>query len=323
VTSAASDNAATLLQLIDFLSAHRAVTDKLAIEHVYQPAQRVAGNITIGDDCAAIPDGDGFLLMAAEGILESFVAEDPWFAGYSSVMVNISDIAAMGGRPLAIVDVLWTPDLPASTPIWEGMAAASRAYQVPIVGGHTTLSSASSIHLAAAVVGKAKNLITSFEACAGDDLLIAVDLRGNYRGDKPFWNASVTAPEGRLRLDLELLPRLAEAGWCRVGKDISNGGVIGTLAMLLQCSGTGAELWLEEIPRPSGIELDRWLISFPSYGFLLSVRPDRSAEVAGLFHGRDIACSRVGIVKENDGLLLTYGQARQAFPVRVSRGHGI
>jgi uncharacterized protein len=320
VTPATPDETATLVRLIDFLSAQRAVMDKLAIEHAYRPAQHVAGNIAIGDDCGAIPDGNDFLLMAAEGMLESFVADDPWFAGYCSVMVNVSDIAAMGGRPLAVVDVLWTPDLEASAPIWEGITAASRAYQVPIVGGHTTLTKASSVHLAAAVLGKARRLITSFEARAGDDLLMAIDLRGSYRRDKPFWDASVAAPEGRLRWDLELLPKLAQTGWCRAGKDISNGGVIGTLAMLLQCSGTGVELWLEEIPRPDGVELDQWLISFPSYGFLLSVQPERSAQVAELFHERDIACSRVGLIQEGGTLVLTYGKARAAFPVRVSGG---
>jgi hypothetical protein len=41
------------------------------------------------------------------------------------------------------------------------------------------------------VLGKARKLITSFEARPNDDLLMAVDLRGSYRREKPFWNASV------------------------------------------------------------------------------------------------------------------------------------
>ena len=309
---------ATLQRLIDFLISQRAVTDKLAIEHAYRSARPLSGTISVGDDCAAIPDGDGFLLLAAEGMLESFVATDPWFAGYCAVMVNLSDIAAMGGRPLAVVDVLWTPNLDDSALIWEGISAASRAYQVPIVGGHTTFSKADTLHLAAAVLGKSRKLITSFDALPGDDLLMAVDLRGSYRADKPFWNASVDAPAYRLRHDLELLPDLAENSWCRAGKDISNGGVIGTLAMLLQCSGAGAELWLDRIPRPSGIELDRWLISFPSYGFLLSVGPENTTQVASLFHQHQIACARVGIIQKGDALVLTYGQARKEFPVRIA-----
>ena len=66
--------------------------------------------IAVGDDCAALRDGDGFLLFAIEGFIDSFVAADPWFAGYCGIMVNLSDIAAMGGRPIAVVDALWAVD---------------------------------------------------------------------------------------------------------------------------------------------------------------------------------------------------------------------
>lgn len=303
----------TLARAADFLARHIAVSEKAAIHHVYAPAAALAGGVRVGDDCAAIPDGDQFLLFAAEGMRESFVAADPWFAGYSAVMVNLSDVAAMGGRPLAVVDVLWTPDLPQSAPIWEGMAAASRAYGVPIVGGHTTITRAGVPFLAAAVLGKASRLITSFDARPGDDLLMAVDLRGAYQGDQPFWNASTSAPPERLRTDLALLPEIAGRGWCRAGKDISNGGIVGTLTMLLECSGGGAELWLDRLPKPDGADLERWLVSFPSFGFLLSVSPAATAQVATLFQQRGIACAAVGRVTAGRSLVLAYESARMEF----------
>ena len=78
----------------------------------------VAGEvIAVGDDCAAIPDGNGFLLFAIEGFIDSFVAADPWFAGYCGVMVNLSDIAAMGGRPIAVVDALWAAEEAGAVPL--------------------------------------------------------------------------------------------------------------------------------------------------------------------------------------------------------------
>ena len=49
--------------------------------------------IPVGDDCAAIPDSDGYLLFAIEGFMNELVRDDPWFAGYCGVMVNVSDIA--------------------------------------------------------------------------------------------------------------------------------------------------------------------------------------------------------------------------------------
>src|SRR5438552_3602735 len=120
------DDRAVLAQLASFLSANAAVAEKATIHAAYAPAEALAGGVRLGDDCAAIPEGGGWLLFAAEGMLQSFVQADPWFAGYSAVMVNLSDVAAMGGRPLAIVDVLWTPGGATPAEIWAGMAAASQ-----------------------------------------------------------------------------------------------------------------------------------------------------------------------------------------------------
>src|ERR1700710_617639 len=88
-------------------------------------ARLPAGSVRVGDDCAALPDGDSQLLFAIEGFLGEFVATDPWFAGYCGVLVNVSDIYAMGGRPLAVVDALWSAGSPHAAEILRGLEAAS------------------------------------------------------------------------------------------------------------------------------------------------------------------------------------------------------
>jgi selenophosphate synthetase-related protein len=75
--------------------------------------------VPLGDDCAAIPDQDGFLLLATEGFLNEFVDSQPWFAGYCGVMVNVSDIYAMGGRPIAVVDAIWSDGEQKARPVLE------------------------------------------------------------------------------------------------------------------------------------------------------------------------------------------------------------
>ncbi|MCY0629256.1 AIR synthase related protein [Klebsiella pneumoniae] len=105
------------------------------------------------------------------------MAEDPWFAGWCGVMVNLSDIAAMGGRPLAVVNALWDEAQPHAAQILQGMAAASRAYQVPIVGGHTNLRSDRS-QLAVAVLGETASPLSSSAAQAGQTLMVAINLQG-------------------------------------------------------------------------------------------------------------------------------------------------
>lgn len=250
--------------------------------------------IAAGDDCAAIPDGEGFLLLAIEGFMNEFVAQDPWFAGWCGVMVNASDIYAMGGRPVAVVDAIWGRDPARLQPVLEGMAAASARYRIPIVGGHSNARSAQE-QLSVAILGRARRLLTSFDARPGDVLLAAIDLRGAYRACSSNWNAATGADSARLRGDLELLPQLAEEGLCLAAKDISQAGVIGTAMMLLECSGIGATIDLAQVPRPAEVALETWLIStFPSYGFVLAVAPSQALHVQARFSARGIDCAVIG-----------------------------
>ena len=269
-------------------------------------------SVRVGDDTAAIPDGDGYLLFAIEGLLEAFVRDEPWFAGYSAVMVNLSDIAAMGGRPIAVVDALWSASPERAIPMWDGMRAASEAYGVPIVGGHTNVRSEGD-RLAVAVLGRAERLMTSFDARPGDELLYAVDLRGTYFGPYPFWNCSTTASAETLRSGLALLPTLAQSGDCIAAKDVSNAGLLGTLLMLLECSGLGATVALERVPQPPGIALERWLTSFPSFGYILAVKPEASARVRRHFQLSGIACETIGSCAAGSRLTVTHADERESF----------
>ena len=248
-----------------------------------------------GDDCAAIPDGDSYLLLAAEGLWPQLVTQDPWFAGWCAIMVNISDIAAMGGTPIAVVDALWSQSIANSTPLWQGMQAAAQAYNVPIVGGHTNCHSPYD-GLAVAILGRAQRLLTSFNACPGDDLVMVVNMSGSYYGDYPFWNAATTADPSQLQQQIALLPKLAESGLCKAGKDISMGGLAGTLLMLAEASGVGAVLDLDLVPRPKDVSWQKWLTSFPSFGFLLSVSPENLGQVQALFQLYDLTCKAIGKV---------------------------
>ncbi|MEO0352313.1 MAG: sll0787 family AIR synthase-like protein [Cyanobacteria bacterium P01_A01_bin.15] len=268
--------------------------------------------IYLGDDCAAIPDGDSYLLLAAEGLWPQLVTQDPWFAGWCAIMVNVSDIAAMGGTPIAVVDTLWSQSVTASAPLWQGMHAAAQAYDVPIVGGHTNCHSPYD-GLAVAILGRAQRLITSFDAQPSDDLVMVVNMAGSYYGDYPFWNAATTAEPALLRQHIGLLPQLAALGLCNAGKDISMGGIAGTLLMLTEASGCGAVLNLDLIPRPSDIPWQKWLTSFPSFGFLLSVPPENLGQVQDLFQPHGLACKPIGKVTKGSQIFFHQGGEQQLF----------
>lgn len=266
--------------------------------------------IRLGDDCAAIPDGEDYLLLAAEGMWPELVAREPWFAGWCAVMVNISDIAAMGGVPIAVVNALWGESVEQSGPIWAGMRAAAVAYGVPIVGGHTNCHSPY-VGLSAAILGRAQRLITSFDAQPGDVLVMVVNLKGDYYKTYPFWNAATTAESEQLRRQLKLLPQLALSGLVRAGKDISMGGLVGTLLMLAEASSRGAMLRLDQVPHPLGVSWQKWLTSFPSFGFLFSVPPENVAKVQAIFHPHDLACEPVGTITAGREVYCAYRNEQQ------------
>jgi uncharacterized protein len=251
--------------------------------------------ISVGDDCAAIPDGDGYILFAIEGFMNEFVAADPWFAGWCGAMVNISDVVAMGGRPTAIVNAIWSDGVDKAAPILDGLKAAARTFGVPVIGGHTNVRNNQS-QFAVAILGRAKRLLTSFDARPADKLIVAVDLRGRYREPFSNWEAATDAPPERLRSDLEILPSIAESGLALAAKDISQGGIIGTAAMLAECSRVSITLDLDAIPLPDGVPLERWLLTFPSFGYLLSVKPDHADETLARFHRRGITAACIGEV---------------------------
>jgi len=268
--------------------------------------------IAVGDDCAAIPDGEEFLLFAIEGFVEDFVAADPYFAGYCGVMVNLSDIAAMGGRATAVVDAIWSTGAEAAAPVLEGLGAAAARYGVPVVGGHTNTRARAGL-LSVAILGRAKKLLTSFDATPGERLVAAIDLRGAMRPSGPYWDASTGQEPEALRAALELLPALAEQGLSRAAKDISMAGIIGTALMLCEASRVGAVIDLNAIPRPPDVALDTWLKAFPSFGFLLTAEDQNIPALLAHFAAGGIAAAVIGEIDDTAEVRLTLDGQRTKF----------
>jgi len=225
-------------------------------------------------------------------------------------MVNVADVAAMGGRPIAVVDAIWAAGEAAATPLFDGMRAASDTYRVPIVGGHTNTRTDRS-QLSVAILGRAKSLMTSFDARPADRLIVAIDLRGRYREPFANWEAATDAPAARLCADLEVLPWLAEQSLAAAAKDISQAGLVGTAIMLAECSRVGVRIEVAHVPKPQGAPLARWLQSFPSYGFLLAVRSPKVPAVLDRFDGRGIAAADIGEFTADHRVVIGDGQAAE------------
>jgi uncharacterized protein len=276
------------------------------LERIFGPSDWLHGP---GDDAALVPVGTERVVAAGEAIYPPFVDADPFGAGVAAVVTNVSDVAAMGARPLAIVDTVVGPRSTAE-PVLAGMRHAAATYGVPVVGGHLTVTDDVTA-LSAFIVGRAGARVLSVKAVRpGQALLVAYCLDGEVRDDFPFL-ASLDARGSRLAGDVSLLASLADRGICVAAKDISMGGLLGSLAMLLEATGAGVSVDLTRVPRPDDEALERWVTVFPTYGFVLCVPREQVAACLDAFAERRLACAEVGVVDGSGTLRVRLG-AREA-----------
>ncbi|MEM2899460.1 MAG: AIR synthase related protein [Thermoplasmata archaeon] len=92
---------------------------------------------SFGEDCAVIKNGKKVILFACDGIIDTIVKRDPYLAGYFSILVNANDIASMGGKSLAAVNVVSYRNSRVLNRMLEGLADGSKKFGVQIVGGHS------------------------------------------------------------------------------------------------------------------------------------------------------------------------------------------
>lgn len=305
--------------LLDSLRDTPAMRAKQAVQ---QPAASLAPPLTggrdalyalPGDDTAAIRCGEHYQLLAIEGMLPEFVAAAPWFAGWSAVMANVSDITAMGGRATAVVNAYWHHDRSSAGEMLNGIRAACDAYGLILAGGHTSHDTGNPTALAVAIVGMARRLLSTLHVAPGQVLAMAVDLNGRWHADAPYWKAFENVPGERLRSKLDVIPRLAEAQLLCAAKDISNAGILGTLLMLLEPTGCGAELDLDALPRPADGDLQRWLQAFSSYGFLLTLDEAAWPDVQTAFAFQGLSCARIGRITDSARLQVCQGSEQAEF----------
>lgn len=262
-----------------------------------------------GDDAAVIPWKDGYLLLAADGMMTRLLLNEPYAAGKASVMVTVNDIYSMGGRPLAMVNVLASGHDAHRSKVLDGIRKGCEKLQVPMVGGHLHPDApADTPSLSVAILGHANKLLRSHLASPGDDLIFAADLDGRAGCHSVVsWDANSGKTSQELIHRLEALPMIAERQWAHACKDVSNAGLLGTLAIMMENSGRGALIDLDAVPCPTGLKLYEWVVSFQSYGFVLSVPPASSGAVMDLFRSRSIHASVVGHVTDDRKVILQSG----------------
>lgn len=228
----------------------------------------------IGDDCAVLPAARGPQLITVDPVIYRRHFDDdvpPRAVGAKLLKRNLSDLAAMGGRPTAAVLALtldprtclsWLQDF------YRGLATCARRYRVPIVGGDIAQADhvvAASLTLLGTAVGK--RVLTRRGARAGDHLYVTGQLGGSLRNRHHF----------------QFSPRLAEGAWLagqavvRSMMDVSDG--LAKDLHALTPAGTTAAIFAEQLPRTRGADLRGALTDGEDYElvFTLTKTADRTA----------------------------------------------
>jgi len=223
----------------------------------------------VGDDCAVLR-GDGknhFLLFKTDAVVEGIhftPDERPELIGRKALARVLSDIAAMGGSPLAAVVTLGVAEnesVRRLRAIYRGIERIAKKYGVNLVGGETT---------------RAKELFLSI-ALLGESRAHRPVLRSGARaGDFIYVTGRLGATRTKRHLVFE--PRLAEGQWlARHGlasamMDLSD-GLGADLPRLAKASGVGFRLDAAAIPRARGATLSQAISDGEDYELLFTVRP--------------------------------------------------
>ena len=269
---------------------------------------------SFGEDAALIKNNDDGILLAADGIWSMLMEADPYWAGFCSVLVNVHDIAAMGGKPLAMVDILSIQNEKICHEVLRGMADASKKFNVPVVGGHLHPDSDfSAIDVAIMGIVKIKDAIFSHTARPKDRIIAAIDLNGRIHPSCALnWDSATIRTADEVRSQIEVMQKLGEMHLLTAGKDISNPGVIGTLGMPLETSGAGADIELSKIPKPDLDELEipfsQWVRMYPGMGFIVTAKEENVSKVISMFDDVGIAASDIGYITDSKNLTIRYDE---------------
>lgn len=249
----------------------------------------------LGDD--GVPVEGTRVFASTDAITPSMVERDPAWAGWCGMLVTAHDLAAMGAAPRGALDSLGARDVDHARRVARGLRAGSQAFRLPILGGHTQLGVPAA--LAVTGLGETARPVSGAGGGAGDALTVTADLDGGWRAGyhASQWDSTTARSREELGLMLDAVGRAQP----RAAKDVSMAGIAGTVGMLAESSGCGAELEVSAIPRPGGVGAADWLTCFPGFAMVTADLPGAAPLGAGPALGAE--CGRL---EEKPGVRLRW-----------------
>jgi thiamine-monophosphate kinase len=292
------------------------------IKKYFQRARPGRALLGIGDDCALLAPAPGTQMAISTDMLVEgrhfFEGADARMLGHKCLAVNLSDLAAMGARPVAFTLAL---SLPAANPVWleafaGGLFALADTFDCELIGGDTTRGP---LNICITVFGEITpgQALRRDAARDGDDIWISGTLGDARLALACYWNQyaldgaglaqaglRMHMPEPRVALGMALGP-LAHAAI-----DISD-GLVGDLGHILAASQVGATLDADALPagpvlaqQPHSLRRRFCAAGGDDYELCFTAPPHQRGAIADAARAAGTLVTRVGRIEAEPGLRL-------------------
>ena len=271
---------------------------------------------SFGEDAAAIqvtPESNDLILITTDAILPEFILKSPFGAGFSAIYVGIDDIMACGGTPIACSTIVTYNDKVMGDQIFEGILEATNRFRIPLVRGHTTTDS-SHLSLSSTVFGtcKKEHFLSALGAQENDGLAIIWDSDGEPAKANPeYWNTITNKNTTTFYQKRAFLKKCIQNHYFNSCKDISNGGILGTLYQMLYPIKKGGHIDLNLLEshlktETHNFSMEQFLFLFLTSAFLVSFDKSKEKLIQEEVQNSMMKFYPIGSISSDKAILLKY-----------------
>jgi len=292
------------------------------IKHYFKRPSPGRAALGIGDDCALLAPTPGTQMAISSDMLVEgrhfFAGADARMLGHKCLAVNLSDLAAMGARPVAFTLALALPaaDRAWLAPFSEGLFALADQFGCELIGGDTTKGP---LNICITIFGEIApgHALRRDGARVGDDVWISGTLGDARLALAHYWNEHALSadalalaaprmhtPSPRVALGMAL----AGAPIAHAAIDISD-GLAGDIGHILAASNVGATLNADALPagavlatQDSALRRRFSAAGGDDYELCFTAAPAQRAAVLAAALTAGTAVARVGTIEAAPGL---------------------